>query len=168
MASPIGHARVERGERVLEDDLDLPAHLPHGAAVQLGQLRPVELDRARRRLDELQHGPTGGRLAAPGLADEAEGLARGDAEGDAADGVDDADLVPDERPAAHREVLDQVCDLQQRPGRAPGAGVDGAELGDRHAIDVVDDAVGEDRGHGRPVRPPRRSGRRHGARPAPR
>ena len=40
-----GHARIERGERVLEDDLDVAPHAPHLRAAQCGQLDAVELDR---------------------------------------------------------------------------------------------------------------------------
>ena len=58
--------------------------------------------------------------------------------------MDRADLAADERPAAQRELLDQVGDLQQRRAAQPGRGVGGAELGAPSCDHVVDDAVGED------------------------
>ena len=95
---------------------------------------PVELDRARGRPDQLQHGASRGRLPAARLADEAQGLPGGDAEGDPRDGVDRPDPAPHERPAAQREFLHQVGDLQQgRAGRpAPASSVPTSEHG--HAI----------------------------------
>src|SRR6185312_5189008 len=47
----------------------------------------VELDRARRRLDETEDHASGGRLAAARLADESEGLAGHDVERHAVDGA---------------------------------------------------------------------------------
>ena len=56
---------------------------------------PRSLIVAGGRLDQLQDRLARGRLAAAALADEAEGLARGDVEADAVDGMD----VPDARAA---------------------------------------------------------------------
>ena len=69
--------------------------------------RAVEADRARGRGGQLHDRPPGGGLAAAGLADEAEGLARQHVEADVGDGVD---LQPG---AADRELDDEVLDPQQ-------------------------------------------------------
>ena len=110
-------ARVEAGVRVLEDDL-------HPAPVRL-QLRAlerrdvpaVEVDRARRRLDEPQQQPPDRRLAAARFADEPQRLAARDLEADAVDRLDDGDR-PLQDPAADREVLDEIADLDERCRRA--------------------------------------------------
>ena len=69
-------ARVERRDRVLEDHLDLRALLAHLLVLQRRQVLAVEAHVAAGGPGELHHGPTGGGLAATGLAHEAEGLAR--------------------------------------------------------------------------------------------
>ena len=43
-----GHARIERRERILEDDLDLAAQLPHRARVERDEVHAVELHACRR------------------------------------------------------------------------------------------------------------------------
>ena len=73
----------------------------------------VEPDRARRRLDEPQQQPPDRRLAAARFADEAERLAARDLEAHAVDRLDDGDR-PLQDPAADREVLDEVADLDER------------------------------------------------------
>ena len=128
---PDRQAGVERGEGILEDDLNVAAHVAQGATLDLGQLGAVEADGARCRHDQLQHAASRGRFAAAGLAHEPEGLARRDAEADTAHRVHDADLVADEGAAAQREVLDQVFDLEQGLGSAGRRRVR-AELGDGH------------------------------------
>jgi hypothetical protein len=52
-----GHARVERGVRVLEDDLHLPPDLTHLAAAEPRDVAPVEDDLPGGRLDQLQDRP---------------------------------------------------------------------------------------------------------------
>ena len=94
------HPRVERGGRVLEDDVDVAAQRPQRAAGQVGDVGAVEADRARRWARAGARRTGQGGLAAAGLADQAEHLARVDAQDDPVDG-------------AHRaEVLDQVLDLE--------------------------------------------------------
>src|SRR5260221_2388876 len=79
----------------------------------------VQLDRAGGRLDQLEDRFPRGRLAAAGLADEAERLARGDVEADAVDGVDLADGAR-QQSLAHREMLLEAVDLEQRRRRPHG------------------------------------------------
>ncbi len=126
-----GDARVERGERILEDDLEIPADLAHVSCAELGELNPFERDRARGRTRQLQDRASRRRLAATRLAHQAQGLAGSDGEGDAGDRVDLPDTVPDERATAHGEVFDEVGDFEQWCGRRCGVG---CVLGHAHAI----------------------------------
>ncbi len=70
-----GHARVQRAVRVLEDDLDLAAVPLERPAAHLGDVLALVEDRAAGRLlqgdQQLRHR----RLAAAGLADQADRLA---------------------------------------------------------------------------------------------
>ena len=66
---------------------------------ELRDVAAVEADRARRRLEQLQHQPRGRRLAAAGLADDAERLAAAHAERDVLDRVH---LAPAPREHARR------------------------------------------------------------------
>src|SRR5690606_15870445 len=89
-------ARVERPERVLEDELHLTAK---GPQVVVGQSRDVdylaagapEQDLSAGRFDGPQHALRCRSLAAAALADEAEDLAVVDDEADVVDGLDVAD-----------------------------------------------------------------------------
>ena len=83
--------------------------------------RPVELDLPEVGVLQPGHQPTGGRLAAAGLPDEAERLALVDGERDVVDGLDLADGARDDAAGAHREVLDQVLDLEQAGALRGGA-----------------------------------------------
>ena len=105
-----GHARVERGERVLEDDLHVAAQRAQRAA---GERRDDRCPRTRSRpgrLDQPQDAASGGRFAAAGFADEAQRLARGDLEADAVDRVHALDGAR-EQAALDREMLDQTGDF---------------------------------------------------------
>src|SRR5262249_19673003 len=64
-------ARREGAERILEDDLHLPAQRPHLARTQALESRAVELD-APLALDEAQQGKPQRRLAGAALADDAD------------------------------------------------------------------------------------------------
>ena len=70
------HARIERGVGILEDHLHLLAHgdqLARGRAVAMST--PSKRISPRGRIVEAQHEAAEGRLAAAGLADQAERLA---------------------------------------------------------------------------------------------
>ncbi len=106
MMSRILQARVQRGIGVLEDDLQLAAPGPHLLAREAVDALAVDADLAGGRVDQLEDRLAGGRLAAAALADEPQGLALGDVEGDAVDRMD----LPDgalQQPLLDREVLDQ-------------------------------------------------------------
>ena len=84
-----GLAGIEAGVRVLEDHLERAALAAQVCSVEGEEIRPVEADRAGRRVVDPHDGATRGRLAAgTGLADEAERLATHDVEVDAVDRVD--------------------------------------------------------------------------------
>ena len=82
-----GHARVERSEGILEDDLHLAAGVAQGAGVQCGQLLAVVADTAAGGFDKAQQEAAEGAFAATALANQAEGLARLNAEADIVHGA---------------------------------------------------------------------------------
>ena len=90
-------------------------------ALDVGDLLALELDRAAGRVEQPQQQAAGGRLAAAGLADEAERLAALDVERDAVDGVHGADLLAEDHPGGEREVLLEIADLVQRLAAAARA-----------------------------------------------
>ena len=108
-----GHARIERGERVLEHDLHRAPMRPHLGLAQTGDVGAVELDGARGRLHQPQHAARDRRFAAAGFADQPERLALADRKADAVDRMHGAD-APTQDAAAHRVMLDEVGDLKQR------------------------------------------------------
>src|SRR5450756_999492 len=82
------HARVQRGVRVLEDDLHVAAQPLHPGPRGGHDVDALEGDRAGRRRDEPQHSAPRGGLAAAALADQAKRLTLIDREADAVDRVD--------------------------------------------------------------------------------
>ena len=70
------HPRIERRVRILEDDLHLAPHLAHLAPAETGDVAAVEDDRPAVGSTSLMSVRDERRLAAAGLADEAERLAR--------------------------------------------------------------------------------------------
>ena len=124
-----GHARVQRADRILEDDLHPAAHVFLSTPCELRIVLAVELRAAGGRLLEAEQRAAERRLAAAGLADEAEDLAPADLERDVVDGPDVADdPAEDARPdrVVGLEVLDRRACLPPpcRPllARRPGVG----------------------------------------------
>ena len=70
-----GHARVERGIGVLEDDLRVAAEGAQFVGVQRQQVAAFEADVACIRLDQPQYQPADGGFAATGFADQRQRLA---------------------------------------------------------------------------------------------
>ena len=66
---PDRHPWVQRRVRILKDDLNVPPHGPHLAALELGDVPLVEDDLARGGLGQPDDRATEGRLAAAGLTD---------------------------------------------------------------------------------------------------
>jgi hypothetical protein len=121
-------ARVQRGVRVLEHDLQVPAQCAEFARALMQQVLAAECDLAAGRLDQPQDAPPGGGLAAAGLADQAQHLPGVQVEGHPGHGVHHVPAA--DRPAAvpDRELLHQVAHGQQRlraAGRRRGGLADG-------------------------------------------
>ena len=121
-----GHARIERGVGVLEDDLHVAAQLAQRLLVEVRDLLALEAHRARRRIHQAQHQPAGRRLAAARFAHQRQGLAAGDLEGHALDGAHHADHPAADQAARDREVLYETPhikngDLEHRCRRAHAA-----------------------------------------------
>ena len=91
---------------------------PHLALAEMRDVLAVEPDRAFGRLEQAQQHLADGRLAAAGLADQAQRLARIDREADAVDRLDQRDRAR-EQAALQREMLLQVRRLR-RPGSCGG------------------------------------------------
>src|SRR6185295_4521389 len=98
------HARIERRERVLEDDLHALAQGPQLGLAEPGELLALEPDAARRWLDQAQDGAPDRGLAAPRFADQADGFGRADRETDIVDGVHMAHRAP-QQAAPHGKVF---------------------------------------------------------------
>src|ERR1700722_13264382 len=79
----------------------------------MGDVLPVDPDRARRRLAQPQYAARHRRLAATGFADQPKRLADTDREADAVDRMHGADPAA-QHAGAHRIMFDEVGDLQQR------------------------------------------------------
>ena len=112
LADPL--ARVQRGVGVLKDHLQLAPQRSHRSARKAGDLAALEADRARCRLEQLQHGAAKRRLARARLADQPERFAGLDREADPVHGADLVDGAVDQQPPLHGEVLDQIGDFEQR------------------------------------------------------
>ena len=113
------HARVERADGVLEDDLHVPSHLFQVPVPEPDQIDAVEPDLARGRLEQAQDRAPQGRLAAAGLPDEAERLAAPDVQIDAVHGLQVAGGALEES-LLDREVLLQAADAKQHIAVAVG------------------------------------------------
>ena len=99
-----GHARIERSDRILEDELAIAPRGAQAGTIEGQQIDAVEPHAARGRFDQPHHEPARRGLAATGFADEAEGFAWCDGETDAVHG-------------AHREkVFFQLLHFQHRRG----------------------------------------------------
>ena len=112
--------RVQRRERVLEDDLRLSAQLPpHLAAPAAGDVLPVKDDGSGGGQRQPNDEPAQGGLAAARLSHQPDGLTGSNLETDAVDGLHHPRLLPAQPAspgATNREVLDEVPDLKQALG----------------------------------------------------
>src|SRR5581483_5518738 len=109
---PDRHARIERGVGILEDDLRLLAERAQLIVVEGKQVAALETDAAGIRLDQAQHQPADGGLAAAGLADQRQRLAGIDVEADAVDGFDEGGRPAEQIPRG-REMLDQIFGVEE-------------------------------------------------------
>ena len=107
------HPRVQRRVRILEDDLDVSPDGPHLPALEAGDVLALEHDLAGGRLEQLDDGPSEGRLAATRLSDDAERLAGLHRQVDAVHRLHLPDRVLEEA-RLDREVLDEPFDPEER------------------------------------------------------
>ena len=107
-------ARVDRGERVLVDELDVPAHPAQLVALEGQEVLSAEDDGARVRLHEAQEDPRQGRLARSRLPYQAERLACLDREVHVLDGTDLASAAA----TPVRERLGKAARVEERFGHA--------------------------------------------------
>ena len=107
-----GHARVERGVGVLEDDLGIPAEAAQLAGIQGQQIAALEADTAGIRLDQPEHQPAHGRFSASGFADQRQRLAGVEAKADPVDRPDQGGR-PSEQRTIGDEIFCQSFDLEQ-------------------------------------------------------
>ncbi len=91
-----GHARIERPEGVLKNHLKLPATGAQGIAGHAGDVLAVQPDGAGGGVGEPHDGAAEGGLAAAAFADQTEGLAGREAEGDAVHGFDRFMVAPEQ------------------------------------------------------------------------
>jgi hypothetical protein len=106
------HAWVEGADGVLKDDLHVTAHLLEALRAQADDVDAVEGDLARRRLEQPQQRAAERRLAAAGLAHEAERLAAPHVEIDAVDGLQVAGGAL-EQALLDREVLLEAAHAEE-------------------------------------------------------
>ena len=100
-----GHARVERGIGVLEDDLHLLAALLEGCGVHFGDVPAVKVNLALSRFEKMQDGAPKRAFSAPGFTDDAECMTAFNGKIDIVDGVQHA--------LGCFEVFFQMPDFQQ-------------------------------------------------------
>src|SRR5690242_21312871 len=110
---PDALARVQRRVWILEDHLQLAPERAKLAAREPRDVVAVEADRSGCRLVQANEQAAEGRLAAAGLADDAEGLAAPHVERHVVDRVHDLAAAAEGR-RLEREVLDEVARLEQR------------------------------------------------------
>src|SRR5262249_18292874 len=108
---PACQGRVEGRVRVLKDDVHAAPVGFQTASRKVRDVDAVKPDRPRGRLEEAHDAVRDRRLAAAGLADEPEHLARGERERDVFDGVNDGAAA---EARTDREVLHQPFDLERR------------------------------------------------------
>jgi hypothetical protein len=109
-----GQARVQRGVRILEHELHVPAQPLHARGRRRPHVLAVEPHHTGVRLDQPQEKPRERRLAASGLAHDAERLARRHVERDAVHRPHPRQRAL-EHAAPQGEMLAQALHLEERP-----------------------------------------------------
>src|SRR5215813_15233971 len=107
------HARIERAERILEDDLHALSRLPQLVGSERHEVPPLEAHVARGGLDETKDQSTRGRLPAPRLAHQPQRLSRLEGKVHAVHGPDDPPTTGQPL-AAHVEMLGEATRLEER------------------------------------------------------
>src|SRR5262245_26706923 len=106
-------ARIKRGERILEDDLQLPAVRPKLRLAKPCDVMAVEVNATGRRLDQAHDGASHRGLAAARLTHEAQRLAGADPEAHSIHGIDVAYRAAQDA-LAHGKMFAQASDLENR------------------------------------------------------
>ncbi|MDQ1080944.1 hypothetical protein QE401_003470 [Pseudoroseomonas cervicalis] len=115
------HARIQRGEGVLEHQLHPPPQRPQRAPRQMRDVLALEADGAAAGLGQPQQRAAERRLAGAGFAHHGEDLAGGHREGDTVQRLHQL-LATAEQAATHREMLLQVADFEKRGHTRGSAG----------------------------------------------
>ena len=110
------HARVQRADRVLEDELHAPTQSLELSPLGREDVLSADVGRAARGRQESDERTAERRLAAARFAHETEHLAVPDVEADVVDRVDVADVSSHDA-ARDGEVLHEVPDLDEDPLR---------------------------------------------------
>ena len=108
-------ARIDRGERILVDELDLASHLTQLAGVESEQVDPLEGGGSSIWLDEPQQQAPGRRLARARLPDQPVRLALIDRDVDLVDGLHEALATA----PTDREALRQPSSIEERGDHVP-------------------------------------------------
>src|SRR5450631_982709 len=106
------HARIERGKRVLEDDLHRTPMRTQFGFSEIGDVAAVDPDAAPGWLNEAQDAPRDRRFAATGFADKPERFSDANRKTDAVHRMHGADFAAKDA-AAHRVLFDEVRHLEQ-------------------------------------------------------
>ncbi len=106
-------ARIERGEWILKDDLQVAAPAPHLASPGRQQIAAFEFDCARSRLDQAKDEASQGTLAGTGLAYQAKRLSSVNIQRNIVYRANSRPRFPPEYRLGLREDLGQVADLKQ-------------------------------------------------------
>ncbi len=113
-----GHARIERGERVLEDELNPAAVIHKVRALEIGDvfqsLAAIVENLATLDAERAQYGFRGSGLAGSGLAHEAKTFAAADRQADVVERGHGPGPGAQERPLAQRKLLGDIAHLDQR------------------------------------------------------
>src|SRR5208282_5303893 len=127
---PDPEPRVERPDRILEDDLDVPAPQAEQLAVEVGHVLALEQDPPAARLVQAGDQPAEGGLPRPRLADEAERLPGGDRDRDPVDRVDRTARSPREHVPETAREREQLLDVDRlEDGDGVGHGSPGTSSG---------------------------------------
>jgi hypothetical protein len=110
------HARIQRGVRVLKDELHVPAQPLQARPARRAQILAEERDGARIGLEQAENQPGQGRLAAPGFADDAQRLLRLHGERDVVHRPHPR-LRPEEKAAADGKVLAEPAGREDGPAQ---------------------------------------------------
>jgi hypothetical protein len=111
--TPHCHTRVQRGIRILEDNLHLTTQSPHSTLVQVGDVLPLEIDRTVRRFNEPQDRAPSSRFSTTTFPYETQGFPFLQGKVDVINGVDIPDRFREHSPLDW-EMLLQMLHFKQR------------------------------------------------------